>query len=316
MSFIHESPDWGDLLRIVADRLDRDIGMVEKDYWVTHTLWAIHEQGFEVWFKGGTSLSKGFGLIDRFSEDIDVRIDAGTTGLTDPRLSWKNRKAGVAERDGWFDALAERLEVPGCEARRDALGSDEQVRSAWIEVRYPARHTATLPDAMRPFVLLEAGRARVTPFVPIDLSSWVHDHLDREGFLAEFDDTRPRAVRCVHPWVTALEKLEAVARRFEAGKEPASFVRHYEDVARILRVWDELPAIGMSLAELIAEMAAKDKTRVPGADHAAFRFDADERWDPVVHAWRSIDPMFWGPRVELHDACDSIRRFLAGLPRP
>ena len=76
MSFIHESPDWGDLLRIVADRLDRDIGMVEKDYWVTHTLWAIHEQGFEVWFKGGTSLSKGFGLIDRFSEDIDVRIDA------------------------------------------------------------------------------------------------------------------------------------------------------------------------------------------------------------------------------------------------
>jgi hypothetical protein len=130
VSFIHESPDWGDLLGIVADRLDRDIGMVEKDYWVTHTLWAIHEQGFEVWFKGGTSLSKGFGLIDRFSEDIDVRIDAGTTGLTDPRLNWKNRKAGVAERDGWFDNLATRLEVPGCEARRDASGSDEQVRSA------------------------------------------------------------------------------------------------------------------------------------------------------------------------------------------
>ena len=117
--------------------------------------------------------------------------------------------------------------------------------------------------------------------------------------------------------MTALEKLEAVARRFEAGKEPASFVRHYEDVARILRVWDELPALGVSLAALIAEMAAEDKTRVPGADHGAFRFDADdERWDPVVHAWRSIDPMFWGPRVELHDACDSIRGFLAGLPRP
>jgi hypothetical protein len=170
---------------------------------------------------------------------------------------------------------------------------------------------------MRPFVLLEAGRARVTPFVPIDLSSWVHDHLDREGLLAEFDDTRPRAVRCVHPCVTALEKLEAVARRFEAGKEPASFVRHYEDVARILRVWDELPAMDLSLAELVAEMAAKDKTRVPGADHTAFRFDADdERWSPVVDAWRSIDPMFWGPRVELDEACDSIRGFLAGLPRP
>jgi predicted nucleotidyltransferase component of viral defense system len=73
MNFIHESPDWGDLLQIVARSMDRDIGMVEKDYWVTHTLWALHEQGFDVWFKGGTSLSKGFGLIERFSEDVDTR---------------------------------------------------------------------------------------------------------------------------------------------------------------------------------------------------------------------------------------------------
>lgn len=35
---------------------------------MTHTPWVIHEQGFEVWFKGGTSLSKGFGLIDRWVE--------------------------------------------------------------------------------------------------------------------------------------------------------------------------------------------------------------------------------------------------------
>ncbi len=42
MSSIHEDPDWVDLLRIVATAVDRDIGMIEKDYWVCHTLWAIH----------------------------------------------------------------------------------------------------------------------------------------------------------------------------------------------------------------------------------------------------------------------------------
>lgn len=110
--------------------------MVEKDYWVTHTLWALHHQGFEVWFKGGTSLSKGIGIFERFSEDIDARIDAGRTGLTDPALSWTNRKRGIAERDEWFDAIAAHLDVLACEVDRDPAGSDNLVRSASFTIRY------------------------------------------------------------------------------------------------------------------------------------------------------------------------------------
>ena len=80
MSFIHEDRDFNDLLRIVAKRHGLPVGLVEKDYWVTHVLWAIHNQGFDVWFKGGTSLSKGFELIKRFSEDLDLKIDPGPVG--------------------------------------------------------------------------------------------------------------------------------------------------------------------------------------------------------------------------------------------
>jgi hypothetical protein len=43
MSFVHDDPDWPDLLAVVAAAKRRPVGMVEKDYWVTHTLWAIHE---------------------------------------------------------------------------------------------------------------------------------------------------------------------------------------------------------------------------------------------------------------------------------
>jgi hypothetical protein len=63
VSFVHDDREFGDLLRIVAGERRIAPGLIEKDYWVTHTLWALHDMGFDVWFKGGTSLSKGFGLV-------------------------------------------------------------------------------------------------------------------------------------------------------------------------------------------------------------------------------------------------------------
>src|SRR6185312_10054650 len=103
------------------------------------------------------------------------------------------------------------------------------VRSAWLEVRYPTLHGDSLPPTLKSFVLLEVGRARVVPSVDRPISSWVHDHLVANDQLTGFDDNRPKAVRCVHPLVTCLEKLEAIARKFDRGKAPADFVRHYED---------------------------------------------------------------------------------------
>ena len=120
MTFVHDDVEWPALLQIVATAADRSIALVEKDYWVTHTLWSMLGQGFEVWFKGGTSLSKGFSLIERFSEDIDVRMDAGSTGLQPPKLSWNNTKAtGIADRNAWVDAIANNLDVPPCTVVRE-----------------------------------------------------------------------------------------------------------------------------------------------------------------------------------------------------
>ena len=68
MTFPHEDSEFGELLRIVAGERGVSEALVEKDYWVTHTLWALSESKLAVWFKGGTSLSKGFGLITRFSD--------------------------------------------------------------------------------------------------------------------------------------------------------------------------------------------------------------------------------------------------------
>ena len=51
MSFIHEDPEFRELVAIVADEAGIAPALIEKDYWVTHVLWALHKTGLEVWFK-------------------------------------------------------------------------------------------------------------------------------------------------------------------------------------------------------------------------------------------------------------------------
>ena len=319
MKFAHDDKEWPSLLEIVADALPfkPPVSLVEKDYWVTHSLWALHAQGFALWFKGGTSLSKGFGLIERFSEDLDLRVDAGRVyGLVGPKLPWidsnkSRRKKGVAERDAWFDTLAGRMKIPSCVVTRNPEGSDQFMRSVALEVAYPGRHVGSLPGGMKPFVLLEVGQARVVPFVERALSSWVHDHLIATKQAGSFTDNRPIAVRCVHPWVTCLEKLEAIVRRFDAGKAAADFVRHYEDAARIIDRRDALPDV--DVREIARLLRDEDGTVMPPADHAAFNPADTFRWSELEQAWAAVAPMYWGERQTLRDATARLRSFLAEL---
>ena len=61
-----------DMVEQAADSSGRTPAVVEKDYYVTLILKLLSEQLAECVFKGGTSLSKGFHVIERFSEDIDI----------------------------------------------------------------------------------------------------------------------------------------------------------------------------------------------------------------------------------------------------
>lgn len=86
---ICEHASFGDLVTStqahLADQgLDISEAIIEKDYYVTEALRLIAEHGGDsVLFKGGTSLSKGWNIIQRFSEDIDIFIDPEAC---DPRL--------------------------------------------------------------------------------------------------------------------------------------------------------------------------------------------------------------------------------------
>ncbi len=72
--FLHNDPEFDDLLAIVSKNKGIDISLVEKDYWIMHSLYGLNKLGIVFELKGGTSLSKGYGIIQRFSEDIDIHI--------------------------------------------------------------------------------------------------------------------------------------------------------------------------------------------------------------------------------------------------
>jgi hypothetical protein len=316
MNFVHEDPEFGQLVQIVARTTGIAAALIEKDYWVTHTMWALHQTGLDIWFKGGTSLSKGFGLIVRFSEDLDLMVQHGAVSSLPEVTSWTSTNRGhVAKRRAFYDALSAVLVVPGVRVERDPSRIDEQARGADYLGHYPGALLAELGPAMSPFVRLEVGRARVVPHVRKRLGSFVHAYLATQGMLGDYADNRAERVRCVHPLVTLFEKLDAMARRYRRDEmEPDGFVRHYEDAAQIIRAEAELPDLGMTAAALAKDMLEqKDITTIPRADEPALVLGALERRAAVDRAHAKVAPMYWGQRIPLDEACDTIRAWLGKL---
>jgi predicted nucleotidyltransferase component of viral defense system len=84
MKLHHDIKLFTQTLRAASQHLDIKLEFVEKDYWITLVLSRLSKSKYidESVFKGGTSLSKGYNLIERFSEDVDFAIvnDKGKTG--------------------------------------------------------------------------------------------------------------------------------------------------------------------------------------------------------------------------------------------
>lgn len=315
MRFIHEDDDFAALILAVA--ADRRIlpALVEKDYWVTHTLWALHQVGLDIWFKGGTALSKGYNIIERFSEDIDLCIKPGTVAGMPVVSSWTSGNNGpVASRVAFYQQLLEVLQIPGAQVVVAPDGMDSRGRSASYFVEYPGRFMGSLPATMRPHVLVEVGDARVTPFLERSISSFVHDWLEAQGQLNEFEDNRPDRVRCLHPTAVLVEKLDAIRRRFHRTPRLAQeFVRHYEDAAHIVLYLNEKDDGEAGPKAIMAEMVAGKQIAGPLAatDEAFTLADGAARRD-LAAAHGLIAPMFWGPRIELEECCRLIRAWLEG----
>jgi len=73
-TYLHNRKYFGDLLNILESEKGIIAGLIEKDYWIMQVLHGLTLLGFKFELKGGTSLSKGYKIIEHLSEDIDIHI--------------------------------------------------------------------------------------------------------------------------------------------------------------------------------------------------------------------------------------------------
>lgn len=204
-------------------------------------------------FKGGTSLSKAYGLIQRFSEDIDLVLDWRTVSEADPlaeRSQTQQNKLNAAIEAEAVRFIAGELlgriravlgELCVCEVE----ANDTHV----INVRYPA----AFPDAyLRPEVRLEIG----------PLAAWLPHELRRVSCYAadQFPTVfkqRDFEVRVIRAERTFWEKatiLHHEAHRPAGNLQPARYSRHYYDLARMAA--SPVRATALADIDLLAEVVA------------------------------------------------------------
>ena len=244
--------DRRDVFEAAAIRIDTLPSYVEKDFWVSLVLEVLYNQlpldHPRLLFKGGTSLSKAFGLIQRFSEDIDLvvnRDDLGFAGADDPTIAGNLSNRA---RNDLFGKLRESCSsyilgdltneltssidriVEGCRVVPDESDADGQT----LLIENPSQYPSSVGDYVAPRVKVEAGaRSGLEPTLDCTVTPILADELPNWSF-------EVGNIRVIAPERTYWEKLLILhglhcgyrdEQRLPTDRDRVS--RHYYDVAMI-----------------------------------------------------------------------------------
>ncbi|MBD0332778.1 MAG: nucleotidyl transferase AbiEii/AbiGii toxin family protein, partial [Chitinophagaceae bacterium] len=212
---------------------------IEKDWWVTvllkaifDTLWALH-----LVFKGGTSLTKSWKLIQRFSEGIDLAIDKEFLGFKGPpnkskieRLRRNASKFVSGEfKEGLEKALLD-LGVPADQFHINALFAEDSIRDPQVlELQYVSVLEPDPNPYLKEKVLIEVGaRSLLEPSSAREITSILSEVFPDASF-----STPPFLVQTVDPKRTFLEKaflLHELFYKSESTKQHDRMSRHLYDL--------------------------------------------------------------------------------------
>jgi hypothetical protein len=268
--------DRADLFTETAERKVLPEAIIEKDFWVCwmlKQLFSIEALTGRLLFKGGTSLSKIFHAISRFSEDIDLAVDydaLGFRGERDPRREdiSKTKRAGILDEmmaecrqyigGEFLDVLKVRCrEVLGA---TDAWSLDVSGDPNVVRFRYPTAIAKNL-DYVSPQVVLELGTH--AEFVP-------RDRFTIRSFAAE---EFPNVVVDGEVAVVALlakrtfwEKATILHAEYYRPPDkalPGRYSRHYYDVAMLAQ--GPIRAEALADKDLLAQVVRHKETFYPSA---------------------------------------------------
>ena len=288
--------------------------ILEKDFWVSWLLGLLFAQPAlapYVVFKGGTSLSKVFGVIDRFSEDIDLClipefVGADAVGF-DALTSRVKRDAAVLEMQRLCGEKAQQVVFPLLEkAITDALGQPSA--DTWLRYELDADAKSPILYFRYP-VTQQRGFAYVAREVKLELGTLTDQQpTGRYPVRPLLADAYPALFEGWDCMVTALElqrtfweKATILHSEFHRPAEsptPARYARHYFDMAKLLGhpQASQFLADRAQCARVVdwkSRVFARGWARYDLARHGSFRLVPSEARQPALaQDYATMRPMF------------------------
>ena len=280
---------------------------VEKDFWVTEVLRGVArhsaESGVSAVFKGGTSLSKAFGLLQRFSEDIDIIIMVPGESVGKDNAYLKS-----------FVTAAEA--ATGLTADVDPTTATKGVKRT-VTFAYP---TAVPASALSQGVRLELGaRGGTMPMVQRSVTSLLVQHGSQIGLEVSFAEAAPITMHVLAPVRTLVEKLMIVHHAAVEGDEAeqARLARHYYDIWCLLNDADTVAALTETPVDVLerevvtfTRAAELETTRRPVNGFATSPAFDPPAAQPARSAFETIvlDQLVWpdAPRPTFVECCARV----------
>ena len=219
---------------------------IEKDWWVTVTLKALFQTDCRdsLIFKGGTSLSKGFNIIERFSEDIDLAISHSFFGIEKTNKSQRDKLKKLARRyiqetlSAQLDAQLKDMGITGYTIENVTQVQDKN--GEWKPIDSDKDPTVILLHYPS---IVEDTISYIPPRVKIEISCLSMDEPTEERDIHslicetfEEEDTDANCkIRTVVPTRTFLEKLFLLAEEFQKDKpRSVRMSRHLYDLEKLM----------------------------------------------------------------------------------
>lgn len=239
---LHDEKDlFEQLILRTSDAFEIEQGIVEKDYYVTVFLKAIAQKEPDIVFKGGTSLSKCYHIINRFSEDIDLNIETDSKPTQGQRESLKKNIVAVTQNFGF------------------TVQNPDEIKSRRDFNRYLIDYRSTFDTGYlkRNLIVETAVFFRTYPTRKMNATSLIYDYLNREGMdslIAQYD-LSPFEVNVQAAERTFVDKLCAIGDYYLSGTI-SEHSRHIYDLHKLL----EIVQIDDSLRQLLHKVVAERKT--------------------------------------------------------
>ena len=245
---------------------------VEKDWWVsvilaalTKTSWADYLQ-----FKGGTSLSKAWGLISRFSEDIDLAVSRSFFNLPDStpqQLTAIRRKAFHYIKETLVDELRAILRDQGVtEFEVEFITENSSAMAVAVEVRYKSV-LDTIIDYVLPIVKIEFSAMSLDePYEAKEMSSLI------SSVYPEIDTEINCLFKTVLPERTFLEKIFLLHEEYQKDKPRTTRMsRHLYDLEKMMDTEFARSALANSALYQTVVTHRRKFNNIPGIDYDTHR---------------------------------------------